>query len=343
MSFPRILLIGTVALFGVIGTSALIKKHKNSPVKESVVVAEVEEEEILLPEPFELVSALPKTPVVTVQREVEESSGDSQEGVEVQDDFPQCDRIFELFTTGFKKLPIVETITYTSNVSWLKGRPAWLADYANYYNTSRHFIARSLNGKPDYLSQKVIPGNKFNVFRKDKDIQFHLLIDLSSRKMGFYYIDLGSNERVLLKTYPVALGRKDEIKKSGSLTPLGKFSLDTKVAIYKPGDKGYFQGEKVEMVQVFGSRWIPLKDELEGATGSCKGLGIHGMPWIKDEESGEYKENSESIGQYVSGGSIRLLQADVEEIVAITITRPTVIEIVPDFHQAELPGVEKSL
>lgn len=159
--------------------------------------------------------------------------------------------------------------------------------------------------------------------------------------MGFYYIDLDSNERVLLKTYSVALGRKDEMKKSGSLTPLGKFSLDNKVAIYKPGDKGYFQGEKVEMVQVFGSRWIPLKEALEGATDSCKGLGIHGMPWSKDSESGDFKENAESLGQYVSGGSIRLLQPDVEEIVAITITRPTVIEIVRDFHQAELPGVEK--
>ena len=344
MNFPRILLIGTVALFGVICTSALIKKLKKSPVKESIIVAEIEEAEIVLPEPFELVSALPKTPVVTVQREIEETAGDSQEVVvETQDDFPQRDRIFELFTIGSRKLPIVETINYTSNVSWLKGRPAWLADYANYYNTSRHFIARSLNGKPDYFSQKVRPGNKFNVFRKDKNIQFHLLVDLSRNKMGFYYIDLDSNERVLLKTYRVALGRKDSLKKSGSLTPLGKFSLDSKVAIYKAGDKGYFQGEKVEMVQVFGSRWIPLGEELEGATDSCRGLGIHGMPWVKDEESGEYKENSETIGQYVSGGSIRLMQADVEEIVAITITRPTVIEIVPDFHQAELPGVEKSL
>ena len=296
-------------------------------------------EELAPPEPFELISALPKTPVVTASREVEES----QEAVEPRDDFPECDRIFQLFSTGLNKLPIVETITYTSNVAWLKGRPAWVADYANYYNTSRHFIARSLNGKADYLSQKVVPGSKFNVFRKDKNIQFHLLLDLSRRKMGFYYIDLDTNERVLLKTYLVALGRKDEVKKSGSLTPLGKFSIDSKVAIYKPGDKGYFQGEKVEMVQVFGSRWIPLKEELEGATDSCRGLGIHGMPWVKDEASGDYKENRESLGQYVSGGSIRLLQADVEEIVAITITRPTVIEIVPDFHQAELPGVEKSL
>lgn len=337
MAFPRFLLIGTVALFAVIGTSALIKKFKNTPVSEPVVLAEVVEEVVPPPEPFELVSALPKTPVVAQTNEGVEQSA------EVKDDFPEVDRISELFSVGLKKLPIVETISYTSNVPWLKGRPAWLADYANYYNTSRHFIARSLNGKPDYNSQTVRPGNKFNVFRKDKNIQFHLLVDLSRNKMGFYTIDLDTNERVLLKTYRVALGRKDEMKKSGSLTPLGKFSLDTKVAIYKPGDTGYFRGKKVEMVQVFGSRWIPFGRELEGATENCKGLGLHGMPWIKDDASGEYQENSESLGHYITGGSIRLLQADVEEIVAITITRPTVIEIVQDFHQAELPGVEKRL
>src|SRR3972149_4456543 len=101
----------------------------------------------------------------------------------------------------------METISYTSNVSWVKGRPAWLDDYARYYNTSRHLISRSLTGKRDYLSQKVMPGSKFNVFRKDKKIQFHLLLDLSRRKMGLYCIDLNSNERLLIKTYLVGVGK----------------------------------------------------------------------------------------------------------------------------------------
>ena len=98
---------------------------------------------------------------------------------------------------------------------WLKGRPAWIADYAAYYNTSRHFIARSLNGKPDYFSQKVSQGSSFNVFRKDKNIQFFLLVDVSRCKMGFYYIDLDTNESILLKTYRVGLGRLDTSKASG--------------------------------------------------------------------------------------------------------------------------------
>ena len=59
----------------------------------------------------------------------------------------RTDRIHEFFTTGINKLPIVETITYTPRVQWLEGRAAWVSDYASYYGTSRHFIARSLNGK----------------------------------------------------------------------------------------------------------------------------------------------------------------------------------------------------
>ena len=80
----------------------------------------------------------------------------------LKDDFPNIDRIFQLYSTGPSRLPIVETITYSSSVPWLKGRPAWIADYATYFNTSRHFIARSLNGRADYFSQKVSEGSKFN-------------------------------------------------------------------------------------------------------------------------------------------------------------------------------------
>src|SRR5690606_6079029 len=106
--------------------------------------------------------------------------------VSSKEDFPQIDRIFQLFTTTGTKLPIVETVSYTSTASWLKGRPAWLADYAVYYNTSRHFIARSLNNRPDYATQKVFEKCKFNVFRKDKKFEFYLLVDTSRCKMGFY-------------------------------------------------------------------------------------------------------------------------------------------------------------
>ena len=254
---------------------------------------------------------------------------------------PDVDRIQQLFAHDSSKLPIVETVSYTSRVPWLKGRPAWIADYASHFETSRHFIARSLNKKLDYYSQKVGPGDKFNVFKKDKNVKFHMLIDLSRNKMWLYYLDLDAGERVLLKTYRVGVGRKDAQRKSGYLTPTGKYELGEKIAIYKPGTMGFFQDEKTEMVRVFGTRWIPFEKEIEGCTESAKGLGLHGAPWILDPQSGQMVEDKSKIGKYDSDGCIRLSQEDIEEIFAIVITKPTTVELVRDYAQAKLPGVEK--
>jgi len=237
-------------------------------------------------------------------------------------------------------LPIVETVNYTSSVSWLKGRPAWVADYATHYGTSRHFIARSLNGKLDYFSQKVVEGSKFNVFRKDKKINFHLLVDVSRCKMGFYYIDMDTNERILLKTYRVGLGRADTKKPSGTLTPLGKYSLGSRVAVYKPEMTGFYQDQKVEMIQIFGTRWIPLDQDLEHSSSQLKGYGLQGAPWVINSESGQLVEDRNSVGTYTSDGCIRLHAEDIEELFAIVLTKPTCIEIVKDFHEAKLPGIE---
>lgn len=259
---------------------------------------------------------------------------------EVGEDLPNIDRIYQLFTTGPAKLPIVETVTYSSSVPWIKGRPAWLADYAAYYGTSRHFIARSLNGKPDYFTQKVSSSSRFNVFRRQSRINFHLLVDTSRCKMGFYYIDLDKNERVLLKTYRVGLGKKDPNSPSGCMTPLGKYSLGSKVAIYKPGIMGYFQDKKIEMVRVFGTRWVPFNEELEGCTASAKGYGLHGAPWVESPETNALVEYRDCLGKYDSDGCIRLAMEEMEELFAIILCRPACIEIVKDFHQARLPGVE---
>lgn len=346
MSFPRMLLIGSIALFGVIGTTKVIKKFRTPTQEKAQEVAELQaspaqqeqhKEEM---KPFEQVAALPQTPVFAQTSPQEGKSAEPAVLAEPVDGFPQCDRIQQLFSPGANKLPIVETITYTSHVPWLKGRPAWVGDYAQYYKTSRHFIARSLNKKADYFSQKVAPGQKFNVFKKGKNLQFHLLVDLSRRQMGFYYIDLDANQRVLLKTYKVGVGKLDDSKESGSLTPLGKFSLDSRVAVNKPGDMGYFQGQKVEVVNVFGSRWIPIKDVLEGATGSHRGIGLQGAPWEKQGE-GKYIERRDTVGEYVSGGCIRLYREDIEELFSIVISKPTVLEIVQDFRLAKLPGIEE--
>lgn len=242
------------------------------------------------------------------------------------------DRIGQFFAVDGKKLPIVETITYSSHVEWLPGKPAWVADYASHYATSRHFIARSLNRSPDYFTQKVREGDRFNVIRADKNITFHLVVSVSQCQMLFYYYDADMHERVLIKSYQVGLGRPVDGAASGCLTPLGSYELGDRIAIYKPGDKGLFQQKETEMVRVFGTRWIPFG----------KGYGIHGAPWNTDEKTGNILENRASVGHFESDGCIRLLTEDIEELFAIIITRPTTLYIVKSFSEAKLPGKEVS-
>lgn len=323
MSAPKVFLITALAAFSLIGVVAVVKKTKSSsgspsssPKKEQKVSVKKTSSD-----------------VKKVQENKKSSKGSLSE-------FPNIDRMYQLFTTGASKLPIVETVSYSSTVPWLKGRPAWIADYAAYYGTSRHFIARSLHGKADYFNQTVSSGRKFNVFRKDKKIQFHLLIDVSQLKMGLYYHDLDTKERVLLKTYSVGLGRLDAHKASGSLTPLGTYSLGDKIAIYTPGITSYFQDQKTEMIRVFGTRWIPFGGALEGASEPAKGYGIQGAPWTVESQTGKLIENRECIGRYESDGCIRLCQEDMEELFSIVITKPAFVHIVKDFREARLPGTE---
>lgn len=313
MAVPKILLIGSLVVFAGIGIMAISKKKgekaTSSLVKEKSISTDV---------------AIEKKSVPSVS----------------DPDFPNIDRVHQLFTTGPSKLPIVETLEYSSSVSWLKGRPAWLADYAVNYNTSKHFIARSLNGRPDYFSQKVVPGSRFNVFKKDKRIEFHLLVDLSKLKLAFYYVDLDSAERVLLKVYPVGIGRLESTTASGTLTPLGTYQLGDKVSTYKPGTMGLFHGQKAEMIRIFGSRWIPFGMEIEGCTEPAKGYGLHGAPWVVDAKSGSLVENRSCIGKYDSDGCIRLYQEDMEELYAIVVSKPTFVHIAKKFQDIKLPGVE---
>ncbi len=326
MSFPRIVLWLGVLVFAVIGAMAFFKKKPPTieiPTSPIVVL-----EPVAAPVPVVLAPPAPEPPPVHVATPLE------------GDDFPEADIIFRLFTTGPSRLPFIETIAYTSTVPWLQGRSAWVADYASYYSTSRHFIARSLNGKPDYFSQKVSVGSRFNVFKKDKKIEFHLLVDITRCKLGLYCLDLDSQERILLKTYLVGLGAVDPHSPSGSLTPLGRYSLGSKIAIYKPGTQGLYRGQNIEMMTVFGTRWIPFDQDLEGCTAAAKGYGLHGVPWTV--KNGKWEELRDYIRSYDSDGCIRMLQEDIEEIFAVIITKPSYIWLVKDFHEAQLPGIERS-
>ena len=296
----KVFIVATVLLFGAIGVVGWLKKG---------------------PAPAEI-EPIQEIPLGTSQAPIPIPPAPFEEVSEV-------DRIDELFALDSPESSIVETVSFTSRVPWLQSRPAWIADYASHYQTSRHFIARSLNQKPDYFSQKVHPGDRFNVFRKDKEIQFQLLVDLSQCRLWFYCLD--GAEKVLLKTYRVGLGKKDSLYTSGFLTPTGKYTLGDKIAIYKPGITGYFQDEKIEMIRVFGTRWLPFDKEIGDCSEAAKGLGLQGAPWIEGP-NGELIEDRSKIGVFESDGCIRMASEDIEEIFAIVITKPTVVEIVKELH-----------
>jgi lipoprotein-anchoring transpeptidase ErfK/SrfK len=322
--------VGITLLFGVIGTIGYLKKKELPKEASETIVATLLPtiQEVKIAEPIVQKVILPPKPTLKEPAQAVATS-------------PELDRVPLLFTLDSSKLPFVETISYTSRVPWLKGRAAWISDYASYYETSRHFIARSLNKKADYFSQKVGPGDRFNVFKKDKNIRFHLLVDLEENKMRFYCIDQDAGERMLLKTYKVGSGRSDAQKKSGYLTPVGKYELGSRIAVYKPGTMGLFKEQKTEMIRVFGTRWIPFAKELEGCSEPAKGFGIHGAPWTLDSATGQIVEDLSVIQKHDSDGCLRLAKEDIEELFAIIVSKPTTVEIVQHFADTTLPGVEK--
>jgi lipoprotein-anchoring transpeptidase ErfK/SrfK len=158
--------------------------------------------------------------------------------------------------------------------------------------------------------------------------------------MAFYYIDVDANSRVLLKTYRIGVGKQGATP-SGNLTPIGRFILGDKIAVYNPGIMGLFQDKEVEMIRVFGTRWIPFGSEIGDVSHPAKGLGLHGAPCSFDEKGQRWVESRNVIGTYESDGCIRMLSEDIEEIFSIVITKkPTIIEIVNRFEEAEIPGIE---
>jgi hypothetical protein len=341
MSWSKLLTIFTVLLFSVILITAFFKSDQKDKAaakqKTGISSTKTQANRPLASESFTKTEKIPKAEVdhpsqskIAYEVVIEPPTAvqivpEPHPEATKKSELPSEDRISELFQLD-SKLPIVETLTYKSRVPWQEGRSAWLSDYARFYKTSRHFIARSLNGKPDYFKQDLVENARFNVLRLDKNIEFYLLADLSQCKLGLYYDDLDANERVLLKTYSIGVGRLDSMKKSGSLTPTGKYSLGNKVAIYKPKMMGLHNGSQVEMVSVFGTRWIPFDKEISNCTAPAKGLGIHGLPWIQTAEN--IQEDRSSLGKYESDGCIRLASEDMEEIFAIVISRPATIEIV---------------
>lgn len=344
MTLPRIFLFISLVLFGAIGVVALVKRSKSQ--KNQVVKADPAKAEVLEIDLSMLQALKPVEASVGTEASLPEAGTVIEEVLEqkpapqiASSDIPECDRIELLFQKN-SKLPIVQTIQYKSKVPWKTGRSAWLVDYAAHYKTHLHFIARSMNGKADYNPRPAADGQTFNVLSQNVKFYFYLLVDIPRSKLLFYAVMPDTQERVLLKTYRVGLGRIDSSKQSGCLTPIGKYSLGSRIAVYQPKMMGTYRGKRVEMITVFGTRWIPFEKELANCSEPAKSYGIHGTPWLVNGE-GKLVDNTSSIGKYESDGCIRMRAQDIEEIFSIVATHETVIEIVSDFSKAALPGKDK--
>lgn len=248
----------------------------------------------------------------------------------------EIDSLLDLFCPG-SSCPIVQTIRYSSRVSWKPKRSAWLIDYANHYKTPVDFVLRSLNRGKSAKERPVSEGESFCVLRTDVPFSFLVVVESSSCTMKLYYL-LPTNEGLkvqFLKKYEVGLGRKSPEKVSGTLTPYGLFRLGSRVAVFRPGMTGMYKGKKVEQIQVFGTRWIPFEREIADCTEPAKGFGIHGTPWVRTE-SGQLLDQTSSVGGFESDGCIRMKTQDVEELYAVISSRPGYVEIVPKFSQSKL-------
>jgi len=329
----RVLAIFALVLFSLIGVLALMKKKET---QNQQVVTLIPTEQAV---PIDL--ELDEEPV---EIEPAPNKGEDEPKPEASsyplsaESLPTANRIDELFVpSDLQSFPFIKTITYKSKVPWLEGRPAWISDYATHFKTSRHFIGRSLHGKGQYYKQEVSNGQRFNILDPERETEFYLLVDLSTAKLWLYAYDVPSHKKWLIKDYTVGLGRQDPLKSSGLLTPKGKYLLGDRIAAYTPKSMGPFNGDKVPLITVFGTRWIPFEKEIAGTTAPARGLGLHGAPWVTNSE-GVLEENKESIGTYTSDGCVRMRSDDIEEIYALIATKPTYIELVSHFTDGKIPG-----
>lgn len=361
MTLQRIFFVVSLVLFGVIGAVAFAKKQKNTAQKANSTVAQKSLPRAFEEQPIEIdlqklqnsansQKLNQSTQLVDTRSSTKEERSSSMQAsspsqplatATSNDLLPDVDNINVLFQKN-SPLSIVETIRYKSRAPWKSGKAAWLVDYASHYNTPIDFIARSLNGRADYTVGTISDGREFNILRTDRDFSFHLVIDLSRCKLWLYCLNPQEQESYLLKTYRVGLGRLDHEHSSGSLTPIGTYKLGSRIAVFKPKMMGMHKGKRVELVRIFGSRWIPFESEVDGCTEPAKGFGIHGTPWQYDEQTNTLADSSSGIGKYESDGCIRLKTDDIQELYAVISTRPATVELVRDFHQSKLPFKERT-
>jgi len=341
MTLPRIFILVALILLGSIGLLALNKKKtraNSAPVQqERAASTKVFEGQ---PIEIDLKQLNPQAAVLSPVKTEQVAESAPILSAEPMPPFQEIDNTKFLFQKN-SPLSMVQTVRYKSQVAWKPGKAAWLADYASHYQTPVDFIARSLNGRLDYTVPQISQGAEFNVLRTDKNFSFYMVIDLSHCNLSLYVLDPDDETRFLLKNYRVGLGRLDASRKSGSLTPLGTYTLGNRVAVFKPKMMGTHKMKRVELIRVFGTRWIPFEKEVENCTEPAKGFGIHGTPWAYNEAEQALVDNDSSIGGYESDGCIRLRSRDIEELYSIVSTRGATLQIVRDFRLAKLPYKDK--
>jgi hypothetical protein len=336
MSLPKLFLTISLSIFLFIGGLAFVKRGRLSEEGRSETPPILALQEVDLALLLKTKDGFEKKQLLTQTELPDETSVEAtcEQCVVIEhDDEPE--KVLSLFEKN-TSCPIVETVTYKSHVSWKPHKSAWLIDYANYYKTPLSFIFKSLTGSFDGKKSSIGDGQKFNVFRNDIDFHFHAVVCLSNCSMRLYYVLRDAKRAVFLKSYPVCLGRKDSSKSSGYLTPTGLFQLGSRVALFQPRMMGMHKGKQVELIQVFGTHWIPFERELGSCSSPAKGYGLHGTPMRRDEANGALHEDNSSIGKYESDGCIRLSLEDIKEVFAIISTRKTFVEIVPSFQKSKL-------
>lgn len=331
MSLPKIFLTVSISLFALIGVLSLVKRANVPTKKEQGASVSRQEVDLSLlgrqPEPVRATPPPrnnPPPPPASVE-----------EHAVVIEHEAEPEGLSSLFAKN-ANCPIAETVIYKSHVPWKHHKLAWLIDYAQHYRTPLDFIYRSLNGNGDFSPKNVSEGTPIRVLKKDLPFRFHLVISLSSCRLRLYYVIPKDRRVVFLKSYQIGLGRKDPSHPSGYLTPTGVYQLGSRVGVFRPRMTGMYRGNKVEMIRVFGTHWIPFEKEIRDCSEPAKGLGIHGVPMNRDERTGALVENISSLGHYESDGCIRLASKDVHELFAVISTRETLVEIVPTFQQSAL-------
>ena len=127
---------------------------------------------------------------------------------------------------------------------------------------------------------------------------YYIIIRKSSHKLHLY------RDGVLLKTYPVAVGKnsKDKTKENDNATPEGHFHITS----IRPSSTWRYTSPITGSVSgpgVYGP-WFFAVNTKRGSfsSDSWTGIGIHGT------------SSPSSIGRYVSHGCIRLYSKDVTEL-----------------------------